>query len=182
MSLWHRGHFRPGIGGLRPLLLALVCGFGAAPALAQSATCTTGALAEPDRVEVRCKYVTIEIEAGAEASLLDQDGDGEPEGLEVEAGAVLIEYGPTTKGSDFQILTPYAIASVRGTTWAVEVQAERTSVFVVEGTVAVVKTGYGSEVLLRAGDGVDAGPGPTPLQVKQWPAQRVKDLLARFGR
>lgn len=148
----------------------------------QEGTCATRPLEAPARLEIRCSRVTIEIEAGAEADLLDADGDGVPEGLRLDSGAALIHYGDGGKDGDFQILTPHAIASVRGTTWAVEVEARKTAVFVVEGTVIVVKRGYGSEVLLRGGEGVDADAGPAPLQVRQWGAKRIEDLLARFGR
>ncbi len=83
---------------------------------------------------------------------------------------------------DFQILTPEAIAAVRGTTWAVEVEPGKTSVLVVAGKVEVQARRSGAAVSLGPGEGVDvAGAEPT-LQVNRWGEARVRRLLARFGR
>jgi ferric-dicitrate binding protein FerR (iron transport regulator) len=70
---------------------------------------------------------------------------------------------------------------VRGTKWAVDVQPSRTSVFVVRGSVAVRRPSGTDNVVLNAGDGVDADADGSSLKVKQWGAARVSALLARFG-
>ena len=79
------------------------------------------------------------------------------------------------------MITPQAIAAVRGTKWAVDVGSGKTSVFVVSGSVGVRRPSTGGEVVLRHGDGVDVERGNTPLQVKHWGAPRVAALMARFG-
>jgi ferric-dicitrate binding protein FerR (iron transport regulator) len=70
---------------------------------------------------------------------------------------------------------------VRGTIYAVDVQAGRTSVFVARGRVAVQHREPSPSVILGAGQGVDVVPG-RPLDVKTWGAERAAGLLARFGR
>jgi ferric-dicitrate binding protein FerR (iron transport regulator) len=84
-------------------------------------------------------------------------------------------------GPAFQIRTPHAIASVRGTLFAVDITAGRTAVFAAEGSVRVRQIGTIDSVTLRAGQGVDVAPGQ-PLVVRRWGTPRVEALLARFGR
>ena len=79
------------------------------------------------------------------------------------------------------MLTPHAIASVRGTIYAVDVQGGRTSVFVARGRVAVRIASPPRPSMLGAGQGVDVVPGQ-PLDVKTWGAERAAGMLARFGR
>jgi ferric-dicitrate binding protein FerR (iron transport regulator) len=103
-----------------------------------------------------------------------------PASVQLDGGALLIKFHPTAQPGDFQILTPQAIASVRGTTWAVEVKPGLTSVFVEAGAVAVTRTKAAATVVLRQGQGVDVDSRGGPLQVKRWKPARVKALLARF--
>ncbi|MEM9105955.1 MAG: FecR domain-containing protein, partial [Pseudomonadota bacterium] len=99
--------------------------------------------------------------------------------VRVLSDAVLIEVAPDS--GDFQIQTPHAIAAVRGTVYVVDVSADQTDVFVVEGEVSVSRADGSDPVELTAGLGVDVLPGE-PLVVRQWPEERVRNLLARFGR
>ena len=92
--------------------------------------------------------------------------------LEAPAGAV--EGG-------FEVITPQAIAAVRGTKWAVDVADGKTSVFVVTGRVAVSREPGSPGVELGPGEGVDVEAGTAPLTVRKWGAPRVAALLARFG-
>ena len=90
--------------------------------------------------------------------------------------------GPTRKGpAGFQVITPQAIAAVRGTKWAVDVGQGKTSVFVVKGRVAVPRPASNAGVVLGPGEGVDVAAGTGTLTVKRWPAARVSALMARFG-
>jgi ferric-dicitrate binding protein FerR (iron transport regulator) len=95
--------------------------------------------------------------------------------------ALLLDLPANRPEPRFQVATPLAIAAVRGTKWAVDVAAGKTSVFVVRGSVMVQRPAAGSGVVLGSGDGVDVEPGTGPLTVKRWPAARVSALLARFG-
>jgi ferric-dicitrate binding protein FerR (iron transport regulator) len=89
---------------------------------------------------------------------------------------------PKQRGKDrFKVTTPQAIAAVRGTKWAVDVQETRTSVLVLRGQVAVQRPTGAGQVTLGPGQGVDVDPGTTPLVVKRWPEARVAALLARLG-
>lgn len=147
---------------------------------AQMAGCATSAGSAGQTV-VRCRSVTIEVARGADAGLVDDNGDGEPDGVELKTGAVFIQY-QRAGASRFQVQTPHAVASVRGTTWAVDVTGPQSAVFVEEGRVGVARVQGGRGVVLTAGEGVDVAPGNAPLVVNRWGAPRVRALLARFGR
>jgi ferric-dicitrate binding protein FerR (iron transport regulator) len=145
------------------------------------AGCTTVA-GNVGQTVVRCRHVTIEVARGADAGLVDDNGDGAPDAVELKAGAVYIEDESQGGGRRFQVQTPHAVASVRGTTWAVDVTAQQSAVFVETGRVGVSRLRGGRGVVLGPGEGVDVRPGTTPLVVTRWGAPRVRALLARFGR
>ena len=104
-----------------------------------------------------------------------------PRAIRLESGALLLEFHPSVARKDFQILTPHAIAAVRGTRWAVEVSPDKSSTLVLSGAVSVRRVNVRPQVILRDGEGVDVSPGSEPLVVKKWGAARVQALLARFG-
>ena len=83
-------------------------------------------------------------------------------------------------GNRFQVITPQAIAAVRGTKWAVDAAEGKTSVFVVNGRVAVGRRTGSHSVTLGPGEGVDVE-ATGPLTIKRWPAARVAALMARLG-
>ena len=101
--------------------------------------------------------------------------------VRLDSGALLIEFSSSDRQKQFQILTPHAIAAVRGTKWAVEVVPERTSTLVISGTVEVKRPARRRGVLLRAGEGTDVSARGGRLIVKHWAKKRVDALLARFG-
>ncbi len=161
---------------LAPTLLATI------PAQAQPAGCTSAAHYAPARSVITCPDgLTITVEDGAAFRLLDRDGNGTPDSAELAGRGVLIEV-PQGRRTRFQIYTPHAIASVRGTVWATDVGPDRTSVFVARGAVAVRPQAARQSALLQAGDGVDVAATTTVPEVKRWGAQRAAALLARFGR
>jgi hypothetical protein len=104
-----------------------------------------------------------------------------PSAIRLDSGALLIEFHPEGQQIEFQILTPLAIAAVRGTKWAMEVSATRTSTLVLEGAVAVTSRRLNQYVVLTEGQGVDISEGDTSLTPKQWGEARVRALLQRFG-
>lgn len=136
--------------------------------------CTAASLDDPPRQVLDCGNGLV-IEKEAAAALTAQAPQS---GLDLQGRAVLIEVAPR---DSFQVLTPHAIATVRGTRFAVDVEAGVTSVFVVEGKVEVAHREGAAAVLLGPGEGVDVSPGE-PLVVRAWPQPRVNALLARFGR
>ena len=132
---------------------------------------------------LRCgRDLVIRAAPATRYRLTGRQGAQPPAGAELDSGALLIELAPGRSRRNFQILTPHAIAAVRGTTWAVEVEGDRTSTLAVSGAVRVMRRNQRSgAVTLRAGQGVDVSPGSAPLEVKRWGEQRVRALLARFG-
>lgn len=166
------------------LATSLVAGLSLMPSVtaqAQTAGCATSAGSAGQTV-LRCRSVTIEVAQGASAGLVDDNGDGEPDAVEVSAGAVYVVYQRSGSRGRFQVQTPHAVASVRGTTWAVDVKPGQSDVFVRDGRVGVSRIQGSRGVVLSAGEGVDVVPGSAPLVVKRWGAPRVAALLARFGR
>jgi len=125
--------------------------------------------------------VTIVAENGARFTLQTRGRKGRVDGVELTSKALLIEVPAKSGGHKFQVTTPQAIAGVRGTKWAVDAAEGKTSVFVVDGRVAVVPRARRSRgVTLAAGEGVDVEAG-APLTVKRWAPARVSALMARLG-
>ena len=112
---------------------------------------------------------------------IDQAVAAPPNTMRLDSGAVLVDFHSSAKRRTFQILTPNAIAAVRGTRWVVSAEPARSSVFVISGRVAVSRPQAQPTVLLGPGQGVDVAPDGLPLVVKRWAAARVRTLLARFG-
>ena len=158
------------------LALCAVSALFAAPAQAQSvAGCKVTALTDPPREVLRCgSGLKIEAEQGAQYRLLDQNK------LEVTDRAVLVDVTPGRRGA-FQVLTPHAIASVRGTLYAVDVKDGQSDVFVSRGKVGVENRSTRERTTLGPGEGSDVIPGK-PLDAHVWAAERVQKLMARFGR
>ena len=152
--------------------------------LAQSDSCVLSPdKYHPDEQILRCgAELTIRPAPGSVYRPTDAGPGRPPASIQLDGGALLIIFHSTTRRRDFQILTPQAIASVRGTTWAVEVKPGETSVFVVAGVVGVARTNAATGVVLRRGQGVDVNSEGGPLQVKRWSPARIRALLARFGR
>ena len=145
-----------------------------------SAGCVKGDLGNPPRIVYQCQGgVILEAEAAAAMGIVESGPNDRPTDVRVLSDAVLIEVAPDSGA--FQIRTPHAIAAVRGTVYVVDVSADRTDVFVVSGTVSVSRPDGSDQVALTEGEGVDVTPGD-PLVVRRWPEERVRNLLARFGR
>jgi ferric-dicitrate binding protein FerR (iron transport regulator) len=123
--------------------------------------------------------ITIVAEDGARYTLRS-GRQGRVDAVELGGKALLIEVPPKSGGKKFRVVTPQAIAAVRGTKWAVDVAGDKTSVFVVNGRVGVGRRTGGQSVTLRPGEGVDVEPD-APLTVKRWAPARVSALLARLG-
>ncbi|GFE50805.1 hypothetical protein So717_25580 [Roseobacter cerasinus] len=164
------------------IILALIVLAPAVSAQSQRpANCEIATVQDPERQVLSCAFgVTIELDAAAQMGFLGVTDGGAPDVIELDSGAVLLEVAPGEARP--QIRTPHAIAAVRGTIYVVEVEGDKTSVFVIEGEVAVTqRDANGADVILRAGDGVDVRDGAA-LEARPWPAERAAGLLARFGR
>jgi ferric-dicitrate binding protein FerR (iron transport regulator) len=135
----------------------------------------------PSEKILRCgDYLTIRSAAATQYRLVDQTKNP-PDSAQLDSGALMIEFKGSTGLHDFQILTPLAIASVRGTKWIVTTQGAQTSTFVISGKVSVTRRNNHQSADLGPGEGTDIDAGSGPVIVKRWPAARVKALLARFG-
>ena len=130
---------------------------------------------------LRCPAaITIVAESGAKFELRDRNRDGQVDSVELSNKALLLEVPKKPGRTRFDVVTPQAIAAVRGTKWAVDAEGAKTSVFVVDGRVSVARRAGRGNVVLGAGDGVDVEPSGQ-LIVKRWPAARVTALMARLG-
>ena len=165
---------------LAACFIAALCLLWLAAASAQPAGCTLQHVGSQD--VLHCPDdLTITKEAGAKLTLVDSNGDGKPDAVKLRRKAVLIDLPRRNNATGFEVITPQAIAAVRGTKWAVDVGNGKTSVFVLRGRVAVQRPASTAVVVLKPGDGVDVEAGTGKLIVKRWPAKRVSALLARFG-
>ncbi len=137
---------------------------------------------DPSVKILRCgDNLTIHAAPGARYRPIYKAGQPLPAAIRLDDGALLIEFQPSPQQQDFQILTPLAVAAVRGTKWAVEVSAARTSTLVLAGAVAVTNRRLNQYVILREGEGVDITPSDMSMVQKRWGEARVRALLARFG-
>lgn len=165
------------------LCALLACTLPAPPlAVAQTvvAGCEVRQMTDPPRRVFACAAgLVIEAEAGAMLSLAAGTATQPPRRATVQRGAIYVTARPAAGG--FQIRTPHAIASVRGTTYAVDVVPGSTAVFVTGGLVSVTERTEPGGVTLGAGEGVDVVPGE-PLTVRTWAAVRRDALLSRFRR
>lgn len=178
---------RPAARGRWRACLAAALALGALPSAAQdpgtAGGCRPPVAAAGGPIRVDCGFgLTITIEKGAAWRLEDADRDGAPEALALDRGAALVALDPGA-GREFRVVTPRAIASVRGTEWAVDAGRVETAVFVVSGRVAVSPRGPGEGVVLQRGEGVEYGASTRGRpEVERWGAPRVAALLARLGR
>jgi hypothetical protein len=158
---------------------------GVGAASAQPATMGCKSEQSPGAVQtLRCRGdVIIVAEDGAKFTLQSHDKSGDADAVDLQSKALLVDAPTRQKAKNrFQVITPQAIAAVRGTKWAVDVQETRTSVLVLRGQVAVRRPAGAGQVLLGPGEGVDVDRGSTePLPVKRWGQPRVDALLARLG-
>jgi hypothetical protein len=143
--------------------------------------CTPRQVDKPPRTVFDCTGgLIIEAEAAARLNAGAAQSATAPDAIELQGGAALIELKP---GGDrpFQIRTPHAIASVRGTLYAVDVTANKTAVFVARGSVRVTRLDGRAGVTLKAGKGTEVRPGKR-FTAHKWSTARVSELMARFGR
>ncbi|MEO9781827.1 MAG: FecR domain-containing protein [Sedimentitalea sp.] len=142
--------------------------------------CVLTTVTGPDRHVLSCAgNLVIEMDVATEMGIVNGPNDL-PERVTLSQGTVLIEV--EQGGAVPQIRTPHAIAAVRGTVYAVDIQSESTAVFVLRGAVNVRhRRGSSKSVDLTAGQGVDVTPGQS-LEVKTWGEDRVRALLSRLGR
>jgi len=172
-------------GAMRFLFPSLLAGILVnGPAAAQGIGCVVQTAAAPQRQVLHCRDgLILEAEAGAGFDIIDSNQDASPDAVRLQNRAIFIDAPKRSGRQGFRVITPQAIAAVRGTQWAVDVSGGKTAVFVVTGRVSVRRAaGTTGSVSLGPGEGVDVEPGAAPLVVRRWPAARAAALLTRFGR
>jgi hypothetical protein len=118
----------------------------------------------------------------AKFTLQSHNRSGDVDAADLQSKALLVDAPKQKAKQRLQVITPQAIAAVRGTKWAVDVQDTRTSVLVLRGKVAVRRPSGGRQVELGPGEGVDVDRSSTdPLTVKRWAQPRGDALMARLG-
>jgi hypothetical protein len=168
---------------LAAAMIATTCLSGTAASAQQANLGCTSEQSFAGPQTIRCGGgVTIIAENGARFTLLDRDRNGRVDGVDLQSKAVFIQAPKQKAGKTFEVMTPQAIAAVRGTQWAVDAEGSKTSVFVETGRVRVRRVAGPGRVTLRPGEGVDVDDSATPLEIKRWPAPRVTALMARLGR
>ena len=161
--------------------LAIICAtVGVDVASAQQSTMGCSSEQKPNAAQtLRCRDgLIIVAEDGARFTL--QGKGSAVNGVDLQSKAVLVDAPPQKGKNRFQVITPQAIAAVRGTKWAVDAQEARTSVLVLSGQVAVRRPKGNGQVVLGVGEGVDVDTGTGALEVKRWAQPRVDALLARL--
>jgi len=104
-------------------------------------------------------------------------------------GTVKVSVGNGVAWQSFQVQGGTAVASVRGTEWAMQEDDGGSAVFVIEGSVEVrprltstggseVPPGPPHQVVLQAGEGTDVAENTAPTPPKVWGAARRDKLLA----
>ena len=162
------------------LLVAAIAGSGSAHAAGVCALVPNDRM--PSEKMLQCgENLTVRAAQGTRYQPLYKKGDPLPVGIRLDDGALLIEFHAARPQEKFQILTPLAIAAVRGTKWAMEVVPGRTSTLVLAGSVAVTNRRLNQYVVLTWGQGVDITAGDTSMVQKLWGERRVEALLSRFG-
>lgn len=165
------------------LATSLLCIAGAGTASAQATgTCSLRPAVSTERQTLNCQPgLSITVERGARYRLADRNHDGQVDAIVLSGKAALVDVDSSRVKGGFEVVTPQAIAAVRGTRWAVDVQPRKTSVLVLRGRVAVNKVSTGQGVTLGRGQGVDVDPGRSPLRVIPWAQRRIDSLMTRLG-
>ena len=136
------------------------------------------------------RELTVRPAHGARFRPIYSDGQALPSAIRLDAGALLIDDRLESGDAQFQILTPLAIAAVRGTRWAMDVTPVRTSTLVLSGALAVTNRRLNQYVVLtdgrastlhhpirrwRRSDGARRGCAPS------WPASASRCASNRGG-
>lgn len=101
--------------------------------------------------------------------------------LDLKSGVLRVFVNRSTIGGQFEVESEIAVAAVRGTDWLVEAMPDRTSVALLQGSVAVASRGASAAPVLLAqpGQGTDVRRGEPPTPVATWGAERLAATIAR---
>jgi hypothetical protein len=102
--------------------------------------------------------------------------------LDLNWGVLRLLVNRSGGGGQFEVESETAVAAVRGTDWLIEVTPERTSVAILQGTVAVAGRGASATavvLLAKSGQGTDVRRGEPPTAVATWGTERFAATVAR---
>ena len=136
MSDSNRNFHRKRLGATAAAAVLLVAAIaGPLPAWAAGACALVPNGRLPSQMILQCgQTLTVRPTPGTSYQPLYKKGDPLPVAIRLNDGALLVEFHPAKPREKFQILTPLAIAAVRGTKWAMDVTKAQTSTLVVTGT------------------------------------------------
>lgn len=170
---------------IRGLALAAgsLCIISVGTASAQAvANCPLQPAVSATRQTLNCEAgLSVIVERGAHYRFADRNHDGRADALILDSKAALVDVDRNRIKGGFEVVTPQAIAAVRGTRWAVDAQRGKTSVLVLRGRVDVSKISTGQGVTLGRGQGVDVDRTRTSLRVNAWAQSRINALIARLA-
>ncbi|WP_372572345.1 FecR domain-containing protein [Ruegeria jejuensis] len=106
------------------------------------------------------------------------DGDTRPFGLRLIDGIAGFLFS-SEDGSGVQVRTPSAVAAVRSTEWAMQVESGASAIFTREGTVFVAVDG--ADAQLGAGEGVDISSSGEIGSVAHWGQARIEEFDVLLG-
>ena len=162
--------------------VAVLCVMATTSASAQTTGCSLRSAVSAERQTLNCEPgLSITIERGASYRLADRNRDGHVDAVVLNSKAALVDVDNNRIKGGFEVVTPQAIAAVRGTRWAVDAARGKTSVLVLRGRVAVNKVSTGQGVTLGRGQGVDVDRSRGPLRVTNWGQPRINALMGRLG-
>lgn len=131
------------------------------------------------RLKLACDGgIVVTVGVGTEVNLETLAGQGDSVVVQLIEGIIGL-LAPPAGWRRFEVRTPLAIASVRGTEWLVEHGAEASAVFVRDGRVAVRARGGGGT--LGPGEGITIAAGGGPGEVKVWGPPRIARATAALG-
>lgn len=132
------------------------------------------------RVKIACDGgIVVTVGTGTEVNLETLVGRGDSIVVQLVEG-ILGLLAPADGWRRFEVRTPVAIASVRGTEWLVEHGAEGSAVFVRAGRV-VVRPRAGGGASLGPGEGITIAADGSPGEVKAWGPPRIARSTAALG-
>ncbi|HEX8046667.1 FecR domain-containing protein, partial [Rhizobium sp.] len=114
------------------LAAGVLCTISTGSASAQAAAnCSLRPTVSAERQTLNCEPgLSITIERGAHYRLADRNRDGQVDAIVLSSKAALVDVDSSRIQGGFEVVTPQAIAAVRGTRWAVDAQRGKTSVLV----------------------------------------------------
>ncbi|MDP5217271.1 FecR domain-containing protein [Ruegeria sp. 2205SS24-7] len=106
------------------------------------------------------------------------EGDTRPFGLRLIDGIAGFLFS-SEDGNGVQVRTPSAVAAVRSTEWAMQVESDASAIFTREGTVFVAVDD--ADAQLGPGEGVDVSPSGEMGSVARWGQARIEEFDVLLG-